>query len=613
MQKIGLWGVLVMPEPETDETNVDESRDVQAKMNKKKKVGVFVCGCRGEISDKIDMNEILDFINNEPHVSTVNTHEAICSSEGQEFLLEVCKRGDFNHVLVAACTPKIYETIIRKAVEDAGINKYLYEQANIREQCAWILDDKDEATKKAKVIIASSIARAVNLEPLEDIDVEIVPEALVIGGGVAGLQAASDIANAGFKTYLVEKTEKLGGRTYELSMTFPTHNCGICCIQSCKTCVLTPKLEDVTRNPNLEILFSTEVADIKGAIGNRVVTIKTPEGERELQVGVIIIATGSKIFDPSRISEYNYEDDDVITSIELERMIIEQRKGGGVLQRPSDGKTPKTVNIIQCVGSRDEVKGNPHCSLVCCTYAIGQAMEIKKRYPGTEIYIHFIDLRGPYRGFEEFYDEAKKMGIKFVRGRVAEVKRVGEKLVLKGTDIDLGNPIEIESDLVILSVGQEARETSTKLAEMLHLATDVDGFIKYFNPMLTPEERRGIFLAGCVQGPKGIRYSIEDARLAANNAITLLQKQKTKIEGKIATVNEKKCVGCGKCEEGCEFDAAKLKKMDDGELISSVDPLKCHGCGACSAGCCNKAITIKHYKREQIIPLIEAAIRGESA
>jgi len=411
----------------------------------------------------------------------------------------------------------------------------------------------------------------------------------------------------------VEKTKKLGGRTYELSMTFPTHNCGICCIQSCKTCVLTPKLEDVTRNPNLEILLSSEVEDIKGGIGNRVVSVKTPEGVRELNVGVIILATGSQIFDPTNIPEYNYGDKDVITSIELERMIVEQRKSAGVLQRPSDGKIPKTVNFIQCVGSRDEVKGNPHCSLVCCTYAIGQATEIKKRYPDTEIYIHFIDLRGPYRGFEEFYEDAKKMGIIFIRGRVAEVKRVNDKLIIKGTDIDLGNPIEIESDLVILSVGQEAREASTNLAQMLHLPLDVDGFIKYFNPMLTPEERRGIFLAGCVQGPKGIRYSIEDARLAANNAITLLRKQKTKIEGKIAIVDEKKCVGCGKCEEGCEFDAAKLTETEDGKLISSVDPLKCHGCGACSAGCCNKAIIIRHYKREQIIPLIEAAIKGECA
>jgi heterodisulfide reductase subunit A len=585
--------------------------DSEIKPKNEKRVGVFICGCRGEVSEKIDIDSLIEFTKSQPNVSIVKSHEAICSSEGQEFLLNECRSGEFDYVLIAACTPKTYETIIRKAVEESGMNKYLYEQANIREQCSWILDDISEATEKAKILIACGLARTVNLEPIEDIDVEIIPEALVIGGGVAGMQAASDIANAGFKTYLIEKTDKLGGRTYQLSMTFPTHNCGICCIQTCKTCVLTPKIEDITRNPKIEIMFNSEVIDIAGGIGNRNIKIKTPDGEREFNVGVIILATGSQIFDPSKIPEYNYRDKDVITSIELEQMIIEQRKIHGELKRPSDGKIPKTVNFIQCVGSRDETKGNPHCSLVCCTYAIGQATEIKKRYPDTEIYIHFIDLRGPYRGFEEFYELAKEMGIRFVRGRVAEVQRDGEKLILKGTDMDLGNPIQIESDLVILSVGQEARKESTEIAQKLHLPLDVDGFVKYFNPMLTPEERRGIFLAGCSQGPKGIRYSIEDARLAANNAITLLRKKTTKIEGKIATVDEKKCVGCGKCEEGCEFDAAKLRKTEDGRLVSSVDPLKCHGCGACSAGCCNKAINIRHYRREQIIPLIEAAIRGE--
>jgi heterodisulfide reductase subunit A len=511
--------------------------------------------------------------------------------------------------VVVACTPKIYEPIIRKAIENTEMNKYLYEQANIREQCAWVHENRDEATDKAKIILASSIARAINLEPIEDLEVEITPAALVIGGGVAGMQAANDIAKAGFKTYIIEKTDRLGGRTYELSMTFPTHNCGICCIQSCKTCVLTPKIEDLTRNPNIEIFFNSEVTDIEGGLGNRHVKIQTPDGEKELNVGAIIIATGTQIFDPTKIPEYGYNYDDVLTSIELERMIVAQRDKGGELRRPSDNKIPKTVNFIQCVGSRDANKGNPHCSLVCCTYAIGQAMEIKRRYPKTNVYIHYIDLRGPYRGFEEFYEQAKEMGISFVRGRVAEVVMEGEKLYVKATDVDAGNPIEIKTDLVILSVGQEPRIVSTNLAEKLHLPLDIDGFVKYFNPMLTPEERKGIFLAGCVQGPKGIRYSVEDAKLAASNAIALLSKKKTYIEGRVAIVDEEKCVGCGRCEEGCEFEAAKLKVKEDGSKVSTVDPLLCEGCGACSAGCCNKAITITHYRREQIIPMLKEAVK----
>jgi heterodisulfide reductase subunit A len=573
------------------------------------RIGVYVCSCRTEISEHIDFDELIEFAKKRPDVTIVKEHDAICSAEGQEFLINEINENNIDRVVVVACTPKIYEPIIRKAIENTEMNKYLYEQANIREQCAWVHEDKNEATNKAKIILASSIARAVNLEPIEDQEVDIVPAALVIGGGVAGMQAANDIAKAGYKTYLVENTDKLGGRTYELSMTFPTHNCGICCIQSCKTCVLTPKIEDITRNSNIELIFNSDVIDIEGGLGTRHVKIQTPDEVKEVDVGAVIIATGTQIFDSNKIPEYGYQYDDVLTSIEFERLIVAQRDKGGELKRPSDGKIPQTVNFIQCVGSRDANKGNPHCSLVCCTYAIGQAMEIKRRYPDTSVYIHYIDLRGPYRGFEEFYEQAKEIGVSFVRGRVAEIDKDGEKLFVKASDIDAGNPIEIETDLVILSVGQEPRAASINLAEKLHLPLDIDGFVKYFNPMLTPEERKGIFLAGCVQGPKGIRYSVEDAKLAASNAIALLSKKKTYIEGRVAVVDEEVCVGCGRCEEGCEFEAAKIRVKEDGSKVSSVNPLLCEGCGACSAGCCNKAIMIRHYKREQIIPMLKEAVK----
>ncbi len=511
---------------------------------------------------------------------------------------------------MAACTPKIYETTIGGGIVEGGLNKYQYEQANIREQCAWIHDNIGEATQKAKRIIAGSVGRANNLEALEDTPVEITPAALVIGGGVAGMQAALDIANSGYQVYVVEKTDKLGGRAYELSMTFPTHNCGICCIQSCKNCVLTPKIEDINQHDKIEIVLFSEVKEITGGLGNRTVKIKTPDGMKEIVVGTIVIATGSKIFDPTELPEYGYENKDVITTIELEKSIITQRDKGGELHRPSDGSVPKTVNFIQCVGSRDANRGNPHCSLVCCTYAIGQAMEIKKRYPDTDVYIHYMDLRGPYRGFEEFYEEAKRTGVNFVRGRVSEVFENDGKAILRCEDVDAGTPLEIESDLVVLSVGQEAREDTTKFAEKLHLPLDIDGFIKYMNPMLTPEERRGIFIAGCAQGPKGIRYSIEDARLSAANAINLLEKGTTYIGGGVAAVDEGKCVGCGKCAENCEFGAAQLITKN-GRKISYVDPVLCQGDGKCSAGCCNKAISIRHFKGEQILPMIRAILEYE--
>lgn len=575
-----------------------------------KKVGLFICNCYDTISKKIDLEELFSFASTLPGISQIKKHESLCSTSGQKFLAQECRAGGFDSVVVAACTPKIYESTIGKGAQIGGLNKYQYEQANIREQCAWVHDDLNEATQKAKRIIAGSVARANNLEALKDTKVDIIPKSLVIGGGVAGMQAALDIANAGYQIYLVEKTEKLGGRAYELSMTFPTHNCGICCIQSCKNCVLTPKIEDVNQHEKIEVLLTSEVEEISGGLGNRHVKIKTPEGNKELDVGIVIIATGSKIFDPSKLTEYSYENPDVISTIELEKLIISGRDKGEGLLRPSDGKIPKTVNFIQCVGSRDANKGNPHCSLVCCTYAMGQAMEIRKRHPDADVYIHYIDLRGPYRGFEEFYEEAKKAGVNFVRGRVSEIYDKNGKIILRCEDVDVGTPLEIESDLVVLSVGQEARDGTTKLAEKLHLQIDIDGFIKYMNPILTPEERRGIFIAGCAQGPKGIRYSIEDARLSATNAVKLLGKGATYIGGGVAVVDEDICVGCGKCAENCEYGAAQLI-IKNGRKISYVDPVLCQGDGKCSAGCCNKAISIRHYKEEQILPMIRAILEYE--
>ena len=289
-----------------------------------KKIALYICSCNNTITDRIDFDELKKHVEMLPGVEVVKIHDSLCSHQGQKFLADECRQGDYDAVVVAACTPKIYESTIGGGVVEGGLNKYQYEQANIREQCAWVHDNRDEATAKAKRIVAGSVARANNLEPLEDTMVDITPVALVIGGGVAGMQAALDIADAGYKVYLVEKTDRLGGRAYELSMTFPTHNCGICCIQSCKNCVLTPKIEDLNQHDKIEVLLSSEVTEITGGLGRRHATIETLEGEKEIDAGTIIIATGSKIFDPSQLSEYGYEYGDVITTIELEKLIMDE-------------------------------------------------------------------------------------------------------------------------------------------------------------------------------------------------------------------------------------------------------------------------------------------------
>jgi len=335
---------------------------------------------------------------------------------------------------------------------------------------------------------------------------------LVIGGGVAGMQASLDLAKKGYYTYLVEKENQLGGRTYQLSMTFPTHECKPdgCCMHYCRECIYTPKLGDLLQNPNLEIMLEAQVTNITGDAGNFKVEVTKGTENKILDVSAVIVATGSKTFDPNRIPEYGYRYDDVITFLELEQMIVAQRDSGNIFGRPSDGKVPKRINFILCVGSRDNNKGNPHCSIVCCTYTIGQAKDLKRRYPDSEVIIHYMDLRAAYRGFEEFYKEAQELGVIFVRGRIAEVQKNDDKLILTSENVDLGEPAEWESDLVVLTVGQEPHDGTDKITEMLKLSVAENGFIKD-SLNLDFAKNNGISVIGCALGPRGIRYSVKDA------------------------------------------------------------------------------------------------------
>ena len=569
-------------------------------------IAVYLCSCKGEIGRHIDLESIAELLKKDPRVTVVGIHDALCSREGQKFLRDEKRDKHFERVAVGACSPNIQGLIVSRALEEEGLNKYLFEQVNIREQCAWIHPDKKAATNKATSLVKGAVAKAEKLVPLEDIEIPIKDSALVIGGGVTGMQAALDIASAGFKVYLVERTGELGGRTYKLSMTFPTHNCGICCMQYCKECVFTPKIEDVLQSKNIEVLLDSEIDDISGGFGNRHVRLKTKGGAKEFDVGTIVVATGSKTFDPGRIPELRYENPNVITTVELEQLLVGQREKGEGLRR-SDGKTPKTVNFIQCVGSRDKTKGNLHCSLVCCTYAIGQAREIKKLNPDANVYIHYIDLRGPYRGFEEFYQAAKEEGINFVRGRIAEIVEDKGKVYVRAVDTDSDTLLNIDSDLVVLAVGQEPSDGSDKIAKMLHIQTDIDKFMKDINPMFPSEFRRGIYVAGTAQGPKGIRYSIEDAKAAAASAIDLMKKGKTKFPRIVAFVDEERCRGCGRCEKTCEYGAITVvQDPKRGVLLSKIDEIRCEGCGACAVVCCNKAITVNGYTADQVEAMIRA-------
>jgi heterodisulfide reductase subunit A len=581
----------------------------QTKKNERTREGivVYLCTCRDEIGRHLDLASVAEELRKDPRVVAVAIHEDLCSREGQKFLKDDYKSKAYARVAIGACSPNLQGQIISRSLVEEGLNKYLIEQVNIREHCAWVHPDKKAATRKAQTLVRGAIARAEMLVPLEDIEIPIKDSALVIGGGVTGMQAALDISASGYKVYLVERTGELGGRTYKLSMTFPTHNCGICCIQYCRECVFTPKIEDVLQNKDIEVLLNSEIEDIAGGFGSRRVKIKTPSGTKEIDVGTIIVATGSKTFDPKRIPELRYGNPNVITTVELEQILVAEREKSGKLRRPSDGKIPKTINFIQCVGSRDKTKGNLHCSLVCCTYAIGQAREIKRMNPDADVYIHYIDLRGPYRGFEEFYQAAKEEGINFVRGRVSEVVEDKGKLFVRAADTDSDTLLSIDSDLVVLSVGQEPADGSDAIAKLLHIQTDIDKFMKDINPMFPSEFRRGIYVAGTAQGPRGIRYSIEDAKAAAASAIELMKKGKTEFPRIVAFVDEERCRGCGRCEKACEYEAITVEKdPKKGVLVSKIDEIRCEGCGACAVACCNKAITVNNFRPEQVEAMVRA-------
>ncbi|MBE0515960.1 MAG: CoB--CoM heterodisulfide reductase iron-sulfur subunit A family protein [Methanophagales archaeon] len=570
------------------------------------KLAILICHCNGEIDNGLKVSELFEFANSLSGV--VKEHEYLCGRAGLEFARDFLKESEANKLVLVGCSPRTYRGIFLRALSD--FKGLIIEHANIREQCAWAHEDRRRATEKAKVLVRMAVHRVLELETLEKIKLDITPSALVIGGGVAGMQATFDIASRGFRVFLVERSCELGGRVARLSSTFPTIGCGICCMHNCPNCELTPKIEEIYAAENIEVLTHAEVAGAKGHLGNYKVKVKVGEGgmeeERELNVGTVIIATGSKTFDPKRIPEYGYEFEDVITAEELEEIYLNERlKGGDKLVRPSDGQIPKRVNFIQCVGSRGlKPESNPYCSITCCLYAMGHARKIKERYPDAEVYIHYVDLRSPYRGFEEYYNVALDSGVKFVRGLVDRVEKRGEKLVVVYENAELRKMAEMETELVVLSVGQEPSENTAKLSEMFHVGRDIDGFFMELNPRFLVEEVTGVYVAGGALGPRNIRYAVADGRAAAENAIRLMEHGFLEKEGVVPEMDEDKCIKCATCFEICPFGAIELTKEREMRVVAEA----CWSCGICAAECPARALNLKHYKDEQIFTELNACL-----
>jgi heterodisulfide reductase subunit A len=636
-----------------------------------KRVGVFVCHCGKNIAGVVDVKSITEYVKTLEDVVFSIDNAYVCSNVGQEEIKSAIKEHGLNRIVVAACSPRMHEQTFRKTLEEANLNPFLLEVANIREHCSWVHMRDANATDKARSLVRMAVAKSRYLEGFEKKKLKVIPRALVIGGGVAGIQAALDLADQGVEVYLVEKSTSLGGHMAQLDKTFPTMDCSIC--------ILGPKMVDVSKHENIKVFTYSEVESIEGYVGNFKVKIRkkarfvkddctgcgicakfcpievpnefdlglanrkaiyvpfpqatpliyTIDPEHcigcglcesvcepksidffqkdeivEVWVGTIIIATGYDIYDISKITEYGYKRyQNVINSLEFERLLDASGPTEGKILRISDKKEPKKIAFIQCVGSRSE-RANKYCSGICCMYTLKHAQQIKEKNPDAEVYVFYMDIRAVGKGYEEFYWRAKENGIKFIRSRpsriVEDVKTKNLRIYFENTLT--GKSEEMEFEFVVLAP-TIIPSNIENLRKILNLSRSEDGFLMEAHPKLKPVDTltAGIFLAGCVQSPKDIPSSVAQGSAAAARAATLLGRE-VEMEPITAYIQPSLCIKCDICKEICDFNAIEITRKE----VRVKEPL-CSGCGACAAACPTKAIQIRNFTDEQIYAQISEA------
>jgi len=653
--------------------------------NGHRRIGVYICHCGTNIADTVDVEKVAEYAGTLDSVAIARHYMFMCSDVGQELIENDIKELGLNRVVVASCSPRMHELTFRKVCERAGLNPYLFEMANIREHCSWVHSDRELATEKAIALVRAAVRRVFFQEPLEVKEAPVNPNTLVVGGGIAGIQAALDIADSEHKVYLVEREPSVGGHMIQLDKTFPTLDCS--------SCILTPKMSAVGSHPNIELITYSEVEEVSGYIGNFKVRIRKKAryvdedkcnscgvcqekcpikvdsefdvglGKRkviytpfpqavpnipvidkehcvyfqkgtcracekfceakainfeqtdqiiEVEVGSVILATGYDAFDPSVISRYGYgRYENVITGLEFERLSSAVGPTGGRILL-KDGREPESVAIVHCVGSRDQ-KYHDYCSRVCCMYGLKFAHLIKDKTK-ADVYEMYIDMRCFGEGYEEFYKRVSDEGVSFIRGKVARItdRAVTEeengKLIILVEDTLLGRLIRVPVDMVVLCVALQARSDADKVAKLFNIGRRTDGFFLERHVKLDPVATAtdGIFIAGCCEGPKDIPDTVAQASAAAAKALSLISKGKVFLEAAVASVDQTRCMGCGRCEEICEFRAPKISQNGMPLPTSTINDILCKGCGACAVSCPTGAITIKHFTREEILAEVEA-------
>ncbi len=662
------------------------------------KIGVFVCHCGENIGRTVDCARVAEACGHLPGVKVSVDYKYMCSDPGQNMVRNAIREHGLDGVVVAACSPAMHEPTFRRATANEGVNPFRCEMVNVREQCSWVHEDRDAATDKAIDLVRMMVEKVKRNRDLIPIQVPVTRRAMVVGGGIAGIQAALDLANAGIETVLVEKEPSIGGHMSQLSETFPTLDCS--------QCILTPRMVEVAQHPLITLHTWSEVEKVEGFIGNFRVTVRKkaryidmekctgcgvcqtkcpqkklpsafdaglgkraaiyipfpqavpnkpvidrdnctyfktgkcgicakicgPQAVRYDQedefvvepVGAVILATGYELYDIGQPQEglRGYPEygggkiKDVIDGLQFERLASASGPTGGEIRRPSDGKIPKTVVFLQCVGSRDQSKGMEYCSKICCMYTAKHTILYKHKVHDGRAIVFYMDVRAPGKGYDEFVRRAvEEDEALYLRGRVSRMYEDDGQVVVNGVDTLSGQPVEIRADLVVLATAIRPQKNAAKQAQLFSVGYDKHGFYSEAHPKLRPVEcaAAGIFLAGACQGPKDIPEAVAQASATAAKVAILFSRPELEREPIVARVQEATCIGCLACKEVCPYGAVEIKEITDRQgrklrTVALVNPGVCNGCGTCQATCPSKSVELDGYTDEQIFAQIGALV-----